>query len=97
MTCRWCAGECDGVHLDALLGPELAWIWEQLGVIADRRGDTRLTGGTATLTGPADPGMPALSRDVEDRVEASTNVSVGGLEHRAPTRHRAARTGRYRH
>lgn len=61
MTCKWCTGDCEGIELDSLLGDELAWIWEQLGPIADRRSDVHLVAGTATLTGPADPGHRAAS------------------------------------
>jgi len=61
MTCRWCAGECDGIDVDSLLGPELSWIWEQLGPISDRRSDIHLVTGTVTLTGPTDPGHRAAS------------------------------------
>ena len=61
MSCRWCVGDCDGADLDSLLGPELSWIWEQLGPISDRRSDTHLVEGTVTLTGPTDPGHRAAS------------------------------------
>ena len=61
MTCRWCAGDCDGADLHSLLGPELSWIWEQLGPISDRRSDIHLVDGTVTLTGPTDPGQRAAS------------------------------------
>lgn len=61
MTCGWCAGDCDGADLRPLLGTELAWIWEQLGPISDRRSDIHLVTGTVTLIGPTDPGHRAAS------------------------------------
>lgn len=58
-VCDWCGVDCSDVDVDALLGAELLWVWEQLGAVADRRGDAELTSGTVAFTAPHDAGMRA--------------------------------------
>ena len=53
--CPWCEGLCTGVDLTGLLNPHLHWLWEQLAVTADRKGDPHLTTGGTKITMPAPP------------------------------------------
>lgn len=50
--CPLCSGACAGADLVPLLRPTLAWLWEQLGDAADRRGDRDLARGTLTIRAP---------------------------------------------
>jgi uncharacterized protein (TIGR02679 family) len=50
--CPLCDGACAGADLGPLLEPQLAWLWEQLGRTADRRGDPNLTAGDLQLRAP---------------------------------------------
>ncbi|WP_049566353.1 DUF2399 domain-containing protein [Streptomyces sp. SBT349] len=62
MTCPLCTGACAGADLDPLLTPDLAWLWNALAAVADRRGDALLTEGPAvTVTIPASPAQRAAA------------------------------------
>ncbi len=54
MICRLCDGTCSGSPLDGLITDELAWLWIQLADAADRRSDSSLTSGRASIQVPAD-------------------------------------------
>ena len=59
--CTLCPGSCAGADLGPLLTGELAWLWQQLAVVGDRRGDVDLSEGSAMVTAPADPGERAAA------------------------------------
>lgn len=52
MACDLCGGVCAPGGFSDLLGPDLAWLWEQLAAVADRRGDPVLSAGTVVLKAP---------------------------------------------
>ena len=52
--CRLCDGSCDGADLRPLQAPPLRWLFEQLAVIADRRGDPQLCTGQVRVVVPDD-------------------------------------------
>lgn len=51
-SCSLCGGACAEADLGPLLNPRLAWLWEQLGYAADRRGDAALVEGSLSLRAP---------------------------------------------
>lgn len=53
VACPLCDGACVGADLPPLLDERLAWLWEQIGRAADRRGDSILSMGILTLQAPA--------------------------------------------
>jgi uncharacterized protein (TIGR02679 family) len=53
-ACPLCGGACAGVDLSPLLDRQLAWLWEQVAVAADRRGDADLAAGTLQVRAPRD-------------------------------------------
>jgi uncharacterized protein (TIGR02679 family) len=53
--CALCDGGCQDARLLPLLNDDLLWLWEQIGAIADRRGDPAMTVGTVTVKAPAAP------------------------------------------
>ena len=50
--CPFCDGSCRDAQLPVFIEPGTAWLWEQLALLADRRGDPDLTSGQATVTAP---------------------------------------------
>jgi uncharacterized protein (TIGR02679 family) len=52
-NCPLCDGACAGADLAPLLDPKLAWLWEQVGRTADRRGDAALAQGTLSVLAPS--------------------------------------------
>jgi hypothetical protein len=48
MLCRLCDGTCLLGRLDPLVTSDLAWLWDQLAHVGDRRGDPTLAHGTTT-------------------------------------------------
>jgi uncharacterized protein (TIGR02679 family) len=62
MTCPLCTGACAGADLAPLLNPDLAWLWNALAAVADRRGDPILNDGPAAIvTIPAAPAQRAAA------------------------------------
>jgi uncharacterized protein (TIGR02679 family) len=59
--CELCSGACVGADLAPLLDPRLAWLWEQLAVAGDRRGDAALAAGSLEVRVPADPELRAAA------------------------------------
>jgi uncharacterized protein (TIGR02679 family) len=59
--CPLCDGECWDANLLPLLGDDLAWLWEQVAAIADRRGDPIMLEGTVTVRAPTAPGQRAAA------------------------------------
>jgi uncharacterized protein (TIGR02679 family) len=53
--CPFCDGECRDANLRPLLGDGLAWLWEQVAAMADRRGDPEMAHGTITIKAPPAP------------------------------------------
>jgi uncharacterized protein (TIGR02679 family) len=51
-ACSLCSGACAGTDLAPLLDFRLAWLWEQIAAIADRRGDPTLATGTLQVRAP---------------------------------------------
>jgi len=52
VECPLCGGACAGADLGPMIHPRLAWLWEQLGDAADRRGDAELARGTLSIRAP---------------------------------------------
>lgn len=52
-ACNLCDGACAGADLAPLLDDRLAWLWDQIGHAADRRGDPSLVQGSLILRAPA--------------------------------------------
>lgn len=50
--CPFCDGSCRDAQLPVFIEPGTAWLWEQLALLADRRGDPDLTSGQAMVTAP---------------------------------------------
>jgi uncharacterized protein (TIGR02679 family) len=52
-SCALCHGVCAEADLDPLLDSRLAWLWQQIGRAADRRGDAALVTGSLSVRAPA--------------------------------------------
>ena len=76
MSCHLCDGSCAGANLDGLVIPELAWLWNQLGDGADRRGDPSLATGMVTVTVPADTASRTAAAGLLDRRHLSPGQRV---------------------
>lgn len=50
--CPLCDGACAGAELRPLLDARLHWFWEQIGRVADRRGDATLLQGSVAVRAP---------------------------------------------
>ncbi|MEA4945712.1 MAG: DUF2399 domain-containing protein [Propionicimonas sp.] len=76
-ACPWCDGGCADADLEALLTPELEWLWRAVAAVADRRGDPRLTSGSAIrLTLPAGPAERAAVAGLVVGTRAGQTTSV---------------------